>query len=189
MMCWLAVDCATQLAEHGLLPGRGMARWRSTRAQIRDFVQTQCVSAKRGCYVRCAGSDDVDAAVLLGLLHGFTDAADPCMRATIHAVTTDLRHGPYVHRYRAADGLSGRQGAFLPCSFWLAEALARTGQLDEAIGLMDELVALANDVGLYGEEIDPVTGAFLGNMPQGLTHLALINAACTITAIAEKDGR
>jgi GH15 family glucan-1,4-alpha-glucosidase len=189
MMCWIALERAADLAERGLIPDRGLARWRSHQQQIREFVQTRCVSAARGCYVRCADSEDLDAAVLLGLIHGYTDAADPRMRATIAAVNSDLRHGPYVHRYRATDGLEGTEGAFLPCSFWLAEALGHTGRLPEAITLLDELIELANDVGLYSEEIDPHTGAFLGNLPQGLTHLALINAACSIAALAEGQHR
>lgn len=189
MMCWVALDRAGDLAEHGVLPDRHLARWRSTQAQIRDFVQTRCVSAHRGCYVRSAGSEDLDAAVLLGLLHGYTDGDDPVMRATLNAVNTELRQGPYVQRYQGSDGVAGTEGAFLSCSFWLAESFARTGRIDEAIDLMDALVGLANDVGLYSEEVDPTTGAFLGNLPQGLTHLALINTACTIAALAEEADR
>jgi GH15 family glucan-1,4-alpha-glucosidase len=180
MMCWITLDRALDLAGRQLIPDRHAARWRYERQAISDYVDSRCFSERLNSYVRSAGGDALDASLLLGLLHGYRPPGDPRMRGTVLAVQRTLREGPYVDRYRGSDGLSGSEGAFLACSFWLAEALARCGRIEEAVSLMDQLVALANDVGLYSEEIDPATGAFLGNLPQGLSHLALISAACAI---------
>ncbi|KUO15471.1 glycoside hydrolase family 15 protein [Streptomyces dysideae] len=188
MMCWVALDRAAHLAERRWIPDRHLDRWYSAREEIATFIETGCVSPRRNCYVRSAGSEDLDAAVLLGHLYGY-DGDVQRMRATIKAVGQELRHGPFVDRYSGEDGLIGPEGAFLACSFWLAESLARTGQLTQATELMDDLVHLANDVGLYSEEIDAATGDFLGNLPQGLSHLALISAACAIDAAGKEAGR
>jgi GH15 family glucan-1,4-alpha-glucosidase len=102
------------------------------------------------------------------------------MTATIAAIRRELGHGPLLDRYSGEDGLAGGEGAFLCCSFWLVDALARTGRVDDATELMDQLMCVANDVGLYAEEVDQGSGEFLGDMPQGLVHLALINAAVSV---------
>jgi GH15 family glucan-1,4-alpha-glucosidase len=138
-----------------------------------------------GSYVRHVGSDELDAGLLLGVLFRYHDPRDPRMQGTVDAVRRELSRGPAVLRYSGEDGLDGQEGAFLTCSFWLVEALAVQGRHSEATELMTQLVGLANDVGLYSEEVDPETGAFLGNLPQGLTHLALIHAAL---ALDEQDG-
>ncbi|WP_055503897.1 glycoside hydrolase family 15 protein [Nonomuraea pusilla] len=180
MMCWVALDRAVRLAERGLIPRRHAAAWRTHLRAIHDFVETRCYSERRHSYVRSAEGTGLDAGLLLGLLHGYTGAEQPRLRGTVEAVRRELAHGPFVHRYTEDDGFAGTEGAFLACSFWLVESLARCGHADTAAGLMDQLVGLANDVGLYSEEIDPATHAFLGNMPQGLSHLALISAACAL---------
>jgi GH15 family glucan-1,4-alpha-glucosidase len=131
-------------------------------------------------YVRHAGGEELDAALLLGILLGYESPEPARLTATVNAVRGALGTGPLLARYNGDDGLDGREGAFVCCSFWLADALARIGQVHEAVELMDQLVACANDVGLYAEELDPDTGAMLGNLPQALVHLALINAAVSI---------
>jgi GH15 family glucan-1,4-alpha-glucosidase len=177
MMCWVALDRAVRLAERGQLPREHAARWRQEADVLRDFVEEQGFSEARGSYVRFAGSEELDASLLLGSLMGYCDGDDPRMVGTIDAIQRELGHGPYVHRYTGEDGLEGEEGAFLCCSFWLVEALARAGRAGDAAELMESLLELANDVGLYAEEIDPRTGEFLGNFPQGLTHLALVSSA------------
>jgi GH15 family glucan-1,4-alpha-glucosidase len=180
MMCWVALDRAIRLSETGQLPERHAALWRTEALAIREFTETQCWSQRLGSYTRAAGSEELDASLLLGVLFGFGAPDDGRMRSTVGAIRRELGHGPLLHRYSGEDGLSGGEGAFLCCSFWLADALARTGEAEAATELMEQLVALAGDVGLYAEELDPTSSEMLGNTPQGLVHLALINAAVSI---------
>ena len=180
MMCWVALDRAVRLAERGMLPGGRAARWRAEADAVQRFVEKHCWSDERSSYLRSADTDELDASLLLGSLFGYRSGDDPRLNSTIDRLRPALGAGPLLYRYRGEDGLRGQEGAFLACSFWLVDALARAGRIDEAGETMDELLGLANDVGLYAEEIDPDTGAFLGNVPQGLVHLALINAAATL---------
>jgi GH15 family glucan-1,4-alpha-glucosidase len=182
-LCWVALDRACALGERGLIPNRS-ERWREAADELKAWVDEHGWDEELQSYVRAPDLREVDASLLTLAVLGYENER---IDATIAAVERDLREGPYVYRYRGDDGLAGEEGAFLTCSFWLADAYARTGRLDDANALMEELVGLANDVGLYAEEIDPRTGEFLGNFPQGLTHLALINAAVTI-ADAEAAG-
>jgi GH15 family glucan-1,4-alpha-glucosidase len=186
MMCWIALDRAVKLAERGSIPDDRAPHWRAEANELRAFVDTRCWSEDKQSYVRFAGGEELDASLLLGVLFGWGDPRGRRLSGTVEAVRRELGHGPYVHRYSGEDGLSGSEGAFLSCSFWLAEALAHAGRLEEATSLLDELVALANDVGLYAEEVEPASGDFLGNMPQGLSHLALIGAATAIAAEARR---
>jgi GH15 family glucan-1,4-alpha-glucosidase len=177
LMCWVALDRAVSLAGERV-PADHVPRWREEARAIQEFLDERCWSEARRSYVRFAGSDELDAALLLSGFVGCPD--DERARSTVDAVRRDLADGPYVWRYLGEDGLPGEEGAFLACSFWLVHALARTGRADQAAELMDQLVGLANDVGLYAEEIEPGTGDFLGNFPQALSHLALVNAACAL---------
>ena len=181
MMCWIALDRALELSDAGHVPAGHAARWREEALAILEFVETRCWSERLDSYTRDAGGEELDASLLLGILLGYGSPSPGRLTATVNAVRRELGDGPLLSRYSGEDGLGGSEGAFLCCSFWLADALARVGQLDEAGELMDRLIALANDVGLYAEEIDPRTGELLGNTPQGLVHLALINAAVSIT--------
>jgi len=174
--CWTALDRAVRLAGAGQLPDRHLARWSAERDAISEWVGTHCWSEAKHAYTFYAGTDDLDAAVLLSARIGF-DRGDR-MRSTIDALVDELGRGPLMYRYT---GMVDAEGAFLACSFWLVEALALTGQVARAARLMDELCALANDVGLYSEEMDPSSHAMLGNFPQALTHLALVNAAAMVT--------
>ncbi|PYQ79380.1 MAG: glycoside hydrolase family 15 protein [Acidobacteria bacterium] len=180
VMCWLALDRAGRLADRGELPARHRDRWRREADAIRAFVEGRCWSDALGSYSRIAGSSDVDASLLMLPIVGYGDPRGGRIAGTIDAVTRSLRHGDFVYRYRADDGVPGGEGCFLNCSFWLVSALARAGRVDEATSLMDRLVARANDVGLYAEEVDRNSGACLGNHPQALVHLALVDAACAI---------
>jgi GH15 family glucan-1,4-alpha-glucosidase len=184
MMCAVALDRAVALAESGYLPGKNAGQWRREATAIRAYVESAGYSEPKQSYRRAVADDGVDASLLLGVLARYDRPDAPRLVATVDAIRRVLGHGPFVHRYLADDGLPGEDGAFIACSFWLVEALARQGRGDDAAELMNELVELSNDVGLYAEEIDPASGDFLGNFPQGLSHLALINAAVAIAEMS-----
>jgi GH15 family glucan-1,4-alpha-glucosidase len=181
VMCWVALDRALKMAREGEVPDRHAPRWRREAAAIRAYVDAECWSDDLGSYTRIAGSRDVDASLLMLPLVGYDDPNGARIRGTIDAVNRTLRVGDFVDRYHADDGVAGGEGSFLNCSFWLVSALARCGRVDEAAELMNRLAARVNDVGLYAEEIDPQSGAFLGNFPQALVHLALIDAAIVVS--------
>ncbi|WP_443208646.1 glycoside hydrolase family 15 protein [Rhodococcus rhodochrous] len=173
MSCWHALDRAVHLAEVGQIPGTA-DRWRRERDLIRDWIEENCWSDELGCYTAYPGTDRLDASVLLGAVGGYDRGSR--MQATCDALRRELGRGPLLYRFSGADK---EEGTFVACAFWMVAALAETGRTDEATELMGELVPLANDVGLYSEMIAE-DGTFLGNLPQGLSHLALMTAALTL---------
>ena len=185
MMCAIALERAAELADLGFLPRDRAGHWLAEERLIRAFVEEHCWSEAKGTYVRAPDDESVDASLLLAITSGYDDPRSSRLARTVDAIRRELAHGPLVHRYLAEDGLPGEEGAFVACTFWLVEALARQGRLDEAEALMEEVLACAGDLGLFAEEIHPATGEFLGNLPQGLSHLALVNAAVAI----EEAGR
>jgi GH15 family glucan-1,4-alpha-glucosidase len=183
VMCWVALDRAARLAARGELPRRHADRWTREAGAIRAFVEERCWSERLQSYTRTASgeeADRVDASLLMLPLLRYGDPRGARIAGTIDEVNRRLRRGDLMYRYVAEDGLPGGEGCFLNCSFWLVGALARGGRVDAAAELMNALVRRANDIGLYAEEIDPDTGAFLGNFPQALVHLALVDAAVAI---------
>jgi GH15 family glucan-1,4-alpha-glucosidase len=135
-----------------------------------------------GAFTQYYGSDQLDASVLMIPLVGFLPPGDPRVVSTVEAVQRELVDHGFVLRYRtsddgAVDGLTGREGAFLACSFWLVDCLAMIGRTDEAVEIFERLLALRNDLGLLSEEYDPLAGRLVGNFPQAFSHVSLINSA------------
>jgi GH15 family glucan-1,4-alpha-glucosidase len=184
VMCWTALDRAVKLApklgEHAKAE-----EWAAARDAIREAILTRGWSEQRQSFAQAFDSDDLDAAVLLMPIYGFLPATDPRMRSTIDAVARELTQDGLVLRYRNqegvnADGLSGEEGTFVICSFWLVDCLARAGEIDLAEELYRQLAGYANDLGLLAEEIDTATGEQLGNFPQAYSHIGLITAGYEI---------
>ncbi|KUO14422.1 glycoside hydrolase family 15 [Streptomyces dysideae] len=189
LMCWVALDRAIALADELDATARVTA-WTSARAEIRAAIEKHGWSRRVRAYSQAFGSDLLDASALMLPITGFTAPDDLRARATVAAVREHLT-GPsgLVHRYqRVDDGLAGEEGAFLMCSFWLAHGLALMGEVAEAREVFEQAAACANDVGLLAEEVDPVGGHLLGNFPQALSHIGLVNAAWAIGQ-AEEAGR
>src|SRR5919202_361922 len=184
VLCWTALDRAVQLAPQ-LGDYAKVEEWTAARDEIRAAVLDKGWSEKRQAYAQAFGSDELDAAQLLMPLVGFLPADDPRMRSTIDAIARDLTEDGLVLRYRNeegvnADGLSGEEGTFVICSFWLVSALALAGEVERAEALFDQLAGYANDLGLLAEEIDTANREQLGNFPQAFSHIGLINAAYEI---------
>jgi GH15 family glucan-1,4-alpha-glucosidase len=181
LMCWVALDRAARLANIG---GKAAlaAAWAETAAAIKSHILEHGVS-ERGVLRQHYDTDALDASALLAAIFGFLPPGDAMLRATVFAVTDELSEGGFVLRYRTEetdDGLSGKEGTFLICSFWLVSALALIGETQRGRALMERLVKAASPLGLYAEELDVETGRHLGNFPQAFSHLALVEAAARI---------
>jgi GH15 family glucan-1,4-alpha-glucosidase len=192
VMAWVALDRAIRSAEEFGADG-ALDDWRKLRQRIHDTVCSSAYNDALGSFVQSYGSSDLDAALLLLPLVGFLPPEDRRMRGTIAAVEKHLLRDGFVRRYdtnTVVDGITGGEGVFLACSFWLADNYVLQGRLDDARRLFERLLALCNDVGLLSEEYDPAGKRLVGNFPQAFSHVALINTAHNLThAIAPAKDR
>ena len=183
VMAWVAFDRAVQFIEQFGSDGP-VDRFRVVRDEIHADVCAKAWNPSKQAFTQAYGSDQLDAAVLMIPSVGFLPGTDPRVQSTVAAVQRELTNDGFVARYTTetvSDGLPPGEGAFLPCSFWLADNLALMGRYDEAAALFERLLGLANDVGLLAEEYDPVSRRQLGNFPQAFTHLALVGTALNLT--------
>ncbi|MEO6711378.1 MAG: glycoside hydrolase family 15 protein, partial [Planctomycetota bacterium] len=198
VMVWVAFDRAVKSAETFGLEGP-LKEWRAARDAVHAQVCRDGYDSRRNTFLQRYGSDDLDASLLLIPQVGFLSADDPRVRGTVLAIQSELQVDGLVLRYTTdsgVDGLPTGEGAFLPCTCWLADALALIGEREQAERLFEELLKLGNDVGLFSEEYDPLSRQMLGNFPQALTHMAIVNTArvlslptLTIQRSSEAGGR
>jgi GH15 family glucan-1,4-alpha-glucosidase len=199
-MCWVALDRLVRLCERRHVPADA-ARFARARDTIREAIEAHGYSARLGSYVSVFDGETLDASLLLLSLMGYADPQSPRMRGTLtrvrerlgvdagvpNAHARGLESGALLYRYLDEDdGLPGSEGAFGICSFWGVEARALQGEVMAARGDFERLVSFANDVGLFAEEIDPRSGAAIGNFPQAFTHVGLINAAVTLARLQKE---
>jgi GH15 family glucan-1,4-alpha-glucosidase len=186
VMAWVAIDRAIRTAEEFNLEGP-LADWRALRDTIHAQVCAQGFNKTQNSFVQYYGSDKVDASLLMIALVGFLPASDPRVASTVAAIEKDLLQDGFVLRYRtdqSLDGLVPGEGAFLACSFWLADNYVLLGRIDEARSLFEKLVGLCNDVGLLAEEYDLSEKRQVGNFPQAFSHIALVNTAYNLARIS-----
>jgi GH15 family glucan-1,4-alpha-glucosidase len=179
LMTWLAVDRA--LAISPLFGGdRFEPSWRASRDRLLAAILSRGYDEKAGTFVGEYGGNKVDASLLLLPIYGFLPASDPRIERTVNRICNELTDGRFIRRYHAHDGIEANEGAFVLCGFWLCEALALAGRLDQALEVFHNHVSAANHLGLLAEEVAPSTGAPLGNSPQAFSHLGLIQAAARL---------
>jgi len=182
-MAWVAFDRAIKSVEQFALQGPG-DKWRDIRMKIHDEVCREAFNSDIGAFVQSYGSTALDASVLLIPLVGFLPPSDPRVRSTVEAIERHLMVDGFVLRYdpgASSDGLTGSEGAFLACSFWLADNFVLLGRHDDARRLFQRLLALRNDVGLLSEEYDPHARRLVGNFPQAFSHITLVNTAYNLS--------
>jgi GH15 family glucan-1,4-alpha-glucosidase len=181
VLCWVALDRLIEMHEAGYLEV-SVELFRANRHEIREEIEAHGYNERIGSYTRTFDGEEMDASLLTLPLYGYTEGTNPRMRSTCARIHEKLATGALVHRYETGtdDGLPPGEGAFGICSFWAVECVTRGGNIEGATRAFEQLLAYANDVGLFAEEIDPHTGAALGNFPQAFTHIGLINAALTL---------
>jgi GH15 family glucan-1,4-alpha-glucosidase len=184
LMCWAAVDGGLRLARNHHLEAP-TDRWEHARGEMHQAILDRGYNEKVGAFTQSFDSSVLDASTLVIPRIGFLPAKDRRVQSTIEQIQKHLTHDGLVYRYRTQDGLAGGEGTFTLCTFWLVDALALSGRLDEARALFERTLGYANDLGLLSEEIDPGSGEQLGNFPQGFSHLALIGAAVNLAKVAD----
>ena len=189
LMCWVALDRAIAVAGHLGAEDRVDA-WATARDEIRAAILERGWNERAGAFTQAFGSEDLDASNLMLTITGFLPGNDPRMKATIDAIAGQLTdERGLIYRYLAHDGLAGKEGTFLLCTFWLAQAQALAGDVEAATATFERAIDAINDVGLLAEEVDSRSGEMIGNFPQALSHIGLINAAWAITQAQQRTGR
>jgi GH15 family glucan-1,4-alpha-glucosidase len=186
VLCWVALDCLIEMHEGGYLDV-SVDLFRANRDEIRKEIEAHGYNERIESYTRTFDGEEMDASLLTLPLYGYIEGTHPRMRSTCARIHEKLARDGLVYRYETGtdDGLPPGEGTFGICSFWAVECVARGGNVEGATRAMEQLLAYANDVGLFAEEIDPLTGAALGNFPQAFTHIGLINAALTLAGYQE----
>jgi GH15 family glucan-1,4-alpha-glucosidase len=187
VMCWVGLDRAVKLVQQ--FDGAGdVERWSRERDAIHAEICERGYNDEIGSFTMAYGTENLDAAILRLPLVGFLPHDDPRIVSTVTCIQRHLQIDGLVRRYTADDGLPGNEGAFSICTFWLVDCLTAIGRIDEAKKIFEHMLGFASDLGLFAEEVDPGTGALLGNYPQGFTHLALIDAGVDLTEALETNG-
>ncbi len=185
VMAWVALDRAVRMCDISELKGP-VADWQKTRDKIHAEILEKGYNERRGAFTQYYGSDALDASLLMIPIVGFLPAGDPRVVSTIDAIRNELTEDGFVLRYKATDahdvdGLEGHEGAFLACSFWMADCLHAMGRKDEATELFERLLSLRNELGLLAEEYDATLGRQVGNFPQAFSHVSLVNSAYNLS--------